>query len=430
MTTLRARLFIGLTGFILLFCAVAGFLSYRWAFDIAIELQDATLAQVASLTAAQPQHPTDAPPDIVDAEAKVIVEEMGVSSVLFPADLSEGFHIVNARGQPWRVMVRRRDDGSRVAVAQPTAQRDEIAEGTALRTLIPIVALIPCLMIVVAVVVHWTFRPLSPLAGKLDAGRIERTERLEEGAVPGELRPFMQSINRLLDRLEASFHQQRRFIAEASHELRSPITALSLQVQNIDGRALPPEEQARVSQLNLGMRRVGRLLDQLLTLARFEAPRSEKGQVAALEPILKTLVSEFMPMADAAGVDLGFEAMEALSVEASAFSVEVLARNLIENALKYTPVGGRVDLAVTRQGDRVFLHVKDTGPGVPEPDLSRLFEPFFRGANAAGEGNGLGLSIVRRIIDQGAGTIEVCNRSGAGETGLHVTVTFELARSS
>ncbi len=429
MKTLRARLFIGMTLFILAFGIIAAIAAFRSAFEEADELQDAILVQIAALHLPKEALAAVVRSKGIDEEDRLIVEELG--SGVFPATLNDGFHIVEVGGLKWRVLVQSESDGRRIAVAQSTILRDETARDAALRTLIPLAALIPCLMIMVALVIRLTFRPLSVLSARVDAQEIDRLERLPDRNLPGELEPFVASINRLLDRLDLVFAQQRRFIADAAHELRSPITALSLQVQNIDSTALPSPQQARFDELRSGMLRIGRLLEQLLALARYDVRPKAGSAEAALDVVLKAQVAEFLPRAEAQGVDLGFEQLEPLVVRADTAALAVLVRNLLDNAIRHTPSGGRVDVSLRPQQGRALLFIDDSGPGMRPDVLSRVFEPFYRGPEAIGEGNGLGLSIVQKITERFGGTVTLCNiPNDEGRSGLRATVSFALAAAS
>ena len=422
MRTLRVRLFTGLTLFILAFGISAGVAAFYSAFDEANELQDAILTQIAAL------RPPVAAPNAtrgahVDDEERVILEELGRG--IFPSTLGDGFYTYKAAGTVWRVLVQSGDDGRRIAVAQSTTVRDETAHDAAFRTLVPLAALIPCLMIMVALVIRLTFRPLSDLSAKVDAQQISRLERLPNSNLPGELEPFVASINRLIDRLDLALTQQRRFIADAAHELRSPITALSLQVQNIDTGTLPTVQRARFDELREGMLRLGRLLEQLLALARYDMQARPVEAEAAFDVVLKSQAAEFMPQAEARGIDLGFAHLELVAVRADATALAVLVRNLLDNAVRHTPRGGRVNISLHRQNDLALLVIEDSGPGIPASVLPYVFEPFHRGPDETSEGNGLGLCIVRKIADRFHGTVTLANIAYEGRTGLRVVVSLD-----
>src|SRR5262249_4205426 len=158
-----------------------------------------------------------------------------------PFDLKDGLHTLNGGEESWRVLVRTRSDGSRVAIAQPTAARDEFARDSAIRAVLPLLVLIPCFMLVIWGVIHFSFRPVVDLAKQLDAEQIGRPRRISTDNAPKELEPFIESINQLLGRLAIMLDHQRRFVALAAHELRTPVTAINIQAENLDHSQLPPE---------------------------------------------------------------------------------------------------------------------------------------------------------------------------------------------
>jgi two-component system, OmpR family, sensor kinase len=426
--SLRARLFIGLTAIILLTGVVGGAFAYLWAFDEAIEMQDSILTQIANF-AQNGSFRGDQSLRGIDAEADVDVEELGTT----PSDsvedrklwtLRDGLHTVSRHGRSIRGVLRTRSDGSRFAVVQRTSIRDEIAGDMALRTILPIAALIPCLLLVTAMVIAGSLRPMVRLAADLDARRPDDIIRLPSAGTPSELHPFIVSINGLLERVRLLVDQQRRFIADAAHELRTPIAALSLQAENLDPVELPEAARDRVVTLKEGMQRTKHLLEQLLALARQEADPSADAPVVPLDRVAKEVVADMFPDAVRKGIDLGFETAEPIEIKAQPVMITTLIRNLIDNAVRFTPPGGRVDVGVYREGGHDIIQVEDTGPGIPSEDLDRIFEPFFRGKRTPDDGTGLGLSIVKRIVDRLGGTIALENISNFGSTGLRATIRF------
>jgi two-component system OmpR family sensor kinase len=326
-----------------------------------------------------------------------------------------------------RVLSLTRPDGSRFAVAQRTAIRDEIARDMALRTLLPIAALIPGLLLVTALVIARSLRPMVRLAEDLDARRADDMAPLPQAGTPSELHPFIASINGLLERMKLMMDQQRRFIADAAHELRSPITALSLQAENLAPIDLPEAARARLAKLQEGMRRTKHLLEQLLALARHEAGPPSEAAPVALDRIVKDLVADLLPDAARKGIDLGFEMIEPVATRGEAVMISAMIRNLIDNAVRFTPRGGRVDIGVYREGSEAVIQIEDTGPGIPPGDIERIFEPFFRGSQPREDGTGLGLSIVKRAIDRLDGSVVLENIAGAAQTGLRATVRLPAA---
>jgi two-component system OmpR family sensor kinase len=328
-----------------------------------------------------------------------------------------------------RVLLRTRPDGSRFTVLQPTDVRDDIAGNMALRTLLPIAALIPCLLLVTALVIARSLRPMVRLAGDLNSRRADDMTSLPLLGTPSELHPFIASINGLLERIKSMMDQQRRFIADAAHELRTPITALGLQTENLDPVDLPEAARERLAALKEGMARTKHLLEQLLALARHEAAPSSEAAVVPLDRTVMDLVAELLPEAARKGVDLGFELIEPIATKGESVMITTMVRNLIDNAVRFTPAGGRVDIGVYRDGSEAVLQIEDTGPGIPPDDIDRIFEPFFRGSRPTEDGTGLGLSIVKRIVDRLGGSVVLENISGPALTGVRAIVRLPAANN-
>jgi two-component system OmpR family sensor kinase len=229
--------------------------------------------------------------------------------------------------------------------------------------------------------------------------------------------------------MQLMLDQQRRFVADAAHELRSPITALSLQAENLNPVDLPEAAQARVAALKQGIHRTKHLLEQLLALARHEARSAGHCEmpVVALDQVSKEVVADLLPQSLNSGIDLGFQIVEPLAVRGEPIMLAAMIRNLVDNALRFTPYGGRIDLGVYGQDGAATLQIEDSGPGIAPDDMDRIFEPFFRGQCPEAEGTGLGLSIVKRIVDGLGGSIVLENIAGAGRSGLRVIVKLSLA---
>ncbi len=283
-------------------------------------------------------------------------------------------------------------------------------------------------MLLIGIVVDRRLRPLSRLAKRLDAKQTDHLEKLPTKDIPKELLPFVDSINRLLDRIAAMFDRQRQFVADAAHELRSPITALSVQADNLQKIALSDDGRKRLDSLRSGIRRTAHLLEQLLAFARYDQAPSSVVPEESFHRIVKEVVADLLPMAQDRAIDLGFTRMDAASVRAEPLALAMLARNLIDNAIKYTPAGGRIDVSLRSRDDLVVFQVEETGSGISRQDIARIFEPFLRGLRPRGDGTGLGLSIVRRIVERCGGTIELESGATAAGGGLSIRVNLPLAK--
>ncbi|MBS0247565.1 MAG: histidine kinase [Proteobacteria bacterium] len=424
MSSLRVRLIISLTGFIILAGILAGVITYWWAFDEANELQDSVLAQMAAVAVGGTRDLGDIGNFKLEPEARVKLDEIDLAhpSARDKAlnALPDGFHLTQRDGHDWRILLVTRSDKTRVAIGQPAQVRNEVARANALHILLPLAILIPFLMLIVGIVIGRTLEPMAKLANELDRSKTRELAPLPSEGMPNELRPFVASINRLLERVHEMVDQQRRFIADAAHELRTPIAAISVQADNLTHTDLPADAETRLAALRGGARRTAHLLDQLLALARSEINNSDRPSVVPADRYAKEVMADLLPLARERGIDLGFAALDAVGLKADPIMVATLFRNLIDNAIRYTPKGGSIDVRLYRKGDNVVFEVDDTGPGIPSSDAARVFEPFFRGSQPVESGTGLGLSIVKRIVDHLDGTVNLENKTAT--TGLRAIV--------
>jgi two-component system, OmpR family, sensor kinase len=434
MSSVRARLFVGLSVLVVGTNIGFGLLAYRRAAEEATELQDAVLRQVGRFAVQAAGSGRDLTDAQDEPEFRVVIEVLGAVRPGSPLEgvatgTPDGISTVETGGARWRILVRTRPDGGRVGIAQSTASRDERVRDTLLQTLVPLLLLLPCLLLLVGVIIQASFRPLSILAERLDARATGDLRTLPAGDIPEEIRSFVEAINRLFGRVGQMVEQRRRFVADAAHELRTPVTALTVQADNLSRLDLPPEAAERLIALRGGIRRVGHLLGQLLSLARYEAVPTGTPRATALDEAAREAVAALMPVAAERSMDLGFGRIESAWVEADPTGLRVMIRNLVDNALRHAAGGGQVDVEVLRDGGAAVLRVTDAGPGIPPDELDRILDPFVRGRQVDGEGTGLGLSIVRSIVEACGGSVALANRAD-GPRGLVATVRIPAAREA
>jgi two-component system OmpR family sensor kinase len=343
-----------------------------------------------------------------------------------PVPLTEGYSDVVQDGHVWRVYTHV-SGGHALQIAHALDERQELAAQAALRTLLPLVLLIPLLGLLIWYAVGRGLRPLEALSRAVAKRRPDAMSPLTEAGLPRELRPLAASLNALLSRLDEALSAQRRFTADAAHELRTPLAALELQLDLAERAPDASGRAAAMADLRAGVARAARLVEQLLTMARLE-PEALSQNFASVDLVAlanDTIVAR-IPIANARGIDLGRTGVEALRVRGDSASLGTLIANLLDNALRHTPAGGRVDVALTEVSGEAVLSVTDTGPGIPAGERQRVFERFRRGGQAddatGGVGSGLGLSIVRRIADAHGATVTL--EDGAGGRGLAVRVRF------
>lgn len=426
---------------ILIVATVAGLLSFISAFDEAHELQDDVLRQVAQLMDGQRLSPS--PPRHAaslsdsDEAAQVIVQRLGErgSSALnlgekgalpIPPSLPDGLQTQEIGGQPFRVLVTTTAAGERIAVAQALGFRNEIARDGALRTVMPFLILVPVLLLIVADLVRKMFQPIAALSKEIDLRAEHDLRSVEDRHLPIEVRPFAVAINRLLGRVDKAMDAQRRFVADAAHELRSPLTALSLQAERLAAADMPDVARERLAALRDGIERGRRLLDQLLTLAREQSAADLPRSPVSIQNIYRRVLEDLMPLAEAKRIDIGVEGAQDAWVWANELDMIAIVKNLVDNAIRYTPDGGRVDLSVGASAGRAELRIQDNGPGIRLTERSRVFDPFYRTLGSAQSGSGLGLSIVQTIAKRIGAEIRLDFADDATQTGLRVVVLVPL----
>jgi two-component system OmpR family sensor kinase len=415
--SLERHLTFTLAAVILFTGIVAGGASFFLAYHDAQELQDDMLRQVAALARRSPDGPqTDGSGGLEDPETRVIVVRFARDPrpSWLPADLPAGLHTLTGGRETWRVYVH--DDGrfGRLAVAQSTQVRDEIAMNGALRTVVPLAILLPVLIWLAARIVRHELAPVRELARAVDRQPAEQPEPVRVAELPEEIVPFANAINRLLERVGRLMEAQRRFVADAAHELRSPLTALSLQAQNLEQAATLEAARERVAPLRAGIERTRRMTEQLLSLARSQAAPVET-RTLELGKLLRQLIADYLPFAESRGIDLGIgHAQEPLKLETDDELLRVVLKNALDNALRYTPAGGEVTLAFFVDGGDCVIEIADTGFGIPAAERERAFEPFHRLEGTHEGGTGLGLAIARDAAARLGGSVSLRDGPGGG----------------
>jgi len=332
-----------------------------------------------------------------------------------------GFGSVSVGGEDWRIFTM--SDGiNAIQVAQPMSLRRDRAATIALRILVPIVASIPLFALLIWMLVGRGLRPLGEIARAIGAREPSSLEPLADGGLPREVQPMVGQLNGLLARLAEAIETQKRFTADAAHELRSPLTALQLQLQLVERARTVEDRTEAIGHLKDGIRRASRLVEQLLTMARLGPEAVQAPGVVALDRLGASVLAEFEPLAAAKGIELRLGHIEPVQVDGAEAALRTLARNLVDNAIRYTPAGGRVTLDIYAEDKSALLAVTDTGPGIPPQERRRVFDRFYRLPGSGTQGSGLGLAIVRQVANAHGATIEL--GEGDADRGLRVTVRF------
>jgi two-component system OmpR family sensor kinase len=421
--SLQRRLTLTLSVAIVVAGLVAALASFVFGYIEAQELQDDTLRQIAALASpnaaglgsdTRKLRTTSGVSPEFESRINVMHLPHDARPTWLPADVPAGFHTLGDAKEPMRVFVRDLSGGERVIVSQRTDLRDEIALNSALRTLVPVILLLPLLAWLTARIVAAGLAPIRRLAQSLDTQSADRLAPLPVIDIPDEMSSFVGAINRLLERVNRLTGEQRRFVADAAHELRTPLTALSVQAQNIENAESLEAARARLAPLRTGLERVQRLTEQLLSLAKTQADTNEPTAIH-VSNVIRALIAEFLPWAQLKGIDLGMEEVGTQTISGSPDVLRLVMSNAIDNALRYTPRGGVVTVRVAGDGQDTIIEVIDTGPGIPAADRMRAFDAFHRLEGSTGTGSGLGLAIARDAALRLGGTVSLHERvDGAG----------------
>lgn len=410
------------------------------------ELLDAHLAQAAALLVVQQSGEIEHDHDrTVDAPALHRYAPRAVFQVFHEGQLvlrsadapqrpmvatgaaaSTGFTTVTADGVVWRVFSTRGGENDvQVFVGERLDARQHIVRIALWGTLWPLALALPLL----ALLAWWAIRrglaPLRSLGAQLAARTANTLQPVGLADPPAEVAPLVQALNGLFSRIEGMLHSERRFTADAAHELRTPIAAIRTQAQVALAEADDGRRRHALQATLEGCDRAARLVDQLLTLSRLEAGAVVPMQPVDLNALAQQVVRDLAPKALRKQQDLGLEASGAGTIDGDATLLGVLLRNLVDNAVRYCPVGARINVITTVHDRQAMLIVEDSGPGLSEQEIARLGERFARGSGHDESGSGLGWSIVRRIA-QVHGLVTTVTRSQR-LGGLAVTVTSNVA---
>jgi two-component system, OmpR family, sensor histidine kinase TctE len=452
---LRRRLLVMLLLPLVLLALVSAWFDYRSADNVAAQ-QDRGLAAMVPLLAdavigegGTPDAPPILlmPPDaeeffkerpgtsafaITDPDGKVLRGDAWLEG-LPPPDAEMEFHSEEYAGTTWRIARQRQQTVIGpvvVVVADGSDPRQQWARSIVLKVLLPNLVLIAAAAFAVGWAVQRALRPLLDLKEAVERRSASDLSPLDESGSPEEVRPLLQSLNRLFGLVNAQAESQRRFIADAAHQLRTPLAGLQAQVEAWAQAASGPRADAmlqvrteQVHKLRNATRRTSQLANQLLALSRADARamQAQPMQRVDLKSICEDLLEAQLDAATAKRIDLGLDVQPAQVMGHDWLLRELLA-NLVDNAVRYTPDGGTVTIRCGRRDGKAFLEVEDDGPGIAPSERERVLERFYRVQGTGGEGNGLGLAIAQEIARVHGSRLDLT--TGAGGRGLRVRVVL------
>jgi signal transduction histidine kinase len=427
MCSLRRVLLMWLVPLFLIVGAASAAFSY-WSYSTMVrEFMDSQMSQLGESIALQDEHlmPPTPSPERIHKWGAYVVQVFGADGRLHLSSLPKlaagpqpgpGFSDVRIDGTSWRVYSTdpSAHGGRRIQVFQSDLFRAHLAAERAGAAIAPVLILLPLAILILWGVSGAMSRAVQDI-GRQAAQQDEHTiSELPLDRVPHELKPMVASFNSLLARLRDAFATQRRFVQDAAHELRTPITAVALQLENVRADMPAGACQQSFAQLEAGVSRAQRLIDQLLKLSRQEAPVVETVGTVDLRAQLHESMNALIALADQRNIDLGLVGQgpngPAPTWPCSAHDLRSVIDNLLENALRYTPEGGVVDVRLVTDGAKPAIEVIDTGPGIPPDLLPRVFDRFFRVPGGNARGSGLGLAIAQAAAQRCGLRISLRNR--------------------
>jgi len=412
--SIRRTAFLWLAGLMATIGICAAAASYLLVQSEAADFLDNQLRQIALYVGNERSTPAVGPDSTAqhDPEDDFVVQVWDASgtplrqshpAVEIARQSGTGFADITTDRDRWRVYTLAAPDRT-VQISQDMSVRQELATSAALQAALPIIVLIPLSLLTLGWIIDRIMARLNRLAGAVAARDTTADDPVPIGDVPTEVVPFVSAINLLLARLHGLLERQRRFISDAAHELRTPLAALQIQIDNLRHDDQDGRFSERLGELEAGIRRATGLVGKLLRLARYDAREAAPApQPIDLVRLALDTVARLTPFAESRGIDLGITRQDKAVAQGALADFEVILDNLVENAVRYTPPGGVVDVAVSVVGREAYIEVSDTGPGIADDDMPHVFERFFRARPQDCEGSGLGLAIAKAAAErQGA----------------------------
>jgi signal transduction histidine kinase len=340
---------------------------------------------------------------------------------------AQGFDWAIINGEKWRAYAAWNPSHTlQIQIVQSMQRRQAMDHETLLRLVGASLVLLLLALMVTVWIIERAMRPLRATALSVAQRSADDLRLVDDHDAPSEVRPLLAALNQLLGRVREALRAERRFTADASHELRTPLAAIRINAQVLVGARDELEKNSTAGDLLASVDRSTRLIEQLLAMARADAQvdTGTHRALVALDDLVRLQVREHATLATRRGVTLVEETREAVAVGVPAL-LTALVRNLIDNALRYTPTGGRVTVSCSGDEDGSEIRVVDTGPGIPPAERQRIFERFYRLADNGEPGSGLGLSIVQRIAELHRGVVSIAD--GPGGRGVSIAVRFSAA---
>jgi two-component system, OmpR family, sensor kinase len=427
--SIQFRLSLWISIIIFLMALISVIISYFSALNEAEEIQDDSFKQIAQLI--QKNHNTLLLNDGVNNVSKIIIQSInskpiqGIKHLNLPNNLPDGFHTLIIDGFKYRILKVTLANQQVIAIAQKTILPDEAALSGAISTALPMLLLLPILIIVAYLLIRHAFVPMLKLSEDIQKRSAHDLTHLQQANMPIEVLPFISSINLLFDKVNKSVELQNRFIADAAHELRSPLTALSLQSERLANAEMSLTAAEHLSKLRQGISRAAKLVEQLLSFAKAQRLTNIKDTNLSVNQTILNVLEDLIPIAENKSLNISIKSNLDVTINMNEVDLMCIIKNLIDNAIRYTPNGGEINLSLSKDSKYVVFEVEDSGHGIPESEKERVFDSFYRILGNNTQGSGLGLSIVKTIINRVEGRVQLLD-SDSFLSGLKIKVFLPI----
>lgn len=365
-----------------------------------------------------------------DGDGEIIIHSRNAPDTTI-SEIKYGFADSMIDGEPWRTYAfRDKLNDLTIRVGEPYLPRDYLTRHVVIQTLYPIILGLPIVTLLIWIVVSRGLMPMRRLAADMHRRNPDHLESITAPYAPAEAQPLITELNRLLGRLKHKIDNERHFVGNAAHELRTPLSGLKAQAEVALGARNDSERTRALNNILIGVDRAGHLVNQLLTLSRLDESASINTTPVNLAETVRQVILDTLDTADRRQIELSFDMppAERPVIHGDQDALYMLIRNLVDNAVKFSPDASSVSVSLTTSEDRVILSVRDQGPGIPATEREKVFDRFHRQTDRDIYGTGLGLSIVKRVVELHQGDVVLDEAGPAG--GLKVTVTFKLASPS
>ncbi|WP_077425511.1 sensor histidine kinase [Rodentibacter myodis] len=429
--SLQLKLILAFTALFTIVAGIAGGVSFYDTYRESYKLQDDMLVQISSFIHS-PENPTALQLPHNNARVHMHFEHHPKRGDKhppdFPQQMEDGFHTLRKDGKKYkkvnpkketrlwynvknadnlyRTYVRNTPQG-KIIITQENDYREALAIRSAWHSVLPLFVLLPLVILFTILIVRAAMAPVNRLSRKVEQRHEQNLTPLPLHKIPAEIRGFVLEINRLLARTNHFIQQQKRFIADASHELRSPMTALSLQVEQLANQDLSNEAKGQLHQIQQSIQRSRHLLEQLLSLARLQNNSLENYTTFNIQTVFRRVIEDLLPLALNKNQDLGVINEQAVYFHGLETDFYLLVKTLVDNAIRYTPQGSQIDLNVQQKANTLIIQVEDNGNGIPQEERQRVLDPFYRILGTKQQGSGLGLAIAAEIVKNYGGTLSL-----------------------